>query len=558
MVSEANGSDRMWRTTTATTTNTWVQVNRNYIAKEPDGTPSATHSGIDNIADMLITPGNSSEVWASDFLGVFRTPAITNDTSASNWYSIQRNMEEVVPLALTSAPTGASLLSGTADVNGFVHYNPDVRPTPTEKFETPLYLSTTGLDFSEGNTNVWARVGDRFYQPGGDNDRVGGFSINDGLTWGSFGQLDNHTVANSATGGWETWDVGPYLAAMKAAGINTVTLVVAGSNYNQGQSFLRFSSREGANAPQVLINGATTLTAVADASVNKGATTTNYGNSTELWAQNYYDQPTATKKAFIQFDLSSVSSITSATLRLYRNANATDTSTYSTYIQATPTNGWIEGNGGTDNLPAGEITWGNMPVDLYTTPSGATGGRIAVSATNANNFVWSAENGAVYFSKDRGVSWTRSTLAGAAFNLPTSTEFDMQKMYLASDRVTGTFYGYSTAGSGTIYQSADGGATWSTLIAGVGTGAQFKLETLPGQSGGVYLMTSNWNAAASFKYWNGTAMVTVPGISGAVDYTFGKAAPGRTNATVFVRTSSGQYWYSAVVGRAKCHFRTSK
>jgi len=56
-------------------------------------------------------------------------------------------------------------------------------------------------------------------------------------------------------------------------------------------------------------------------------------------------------------------------------------------------------------------------------------------------------------------------------------------MNLPADRVAAdTFYGYSTAGSGTIYRSTDCGATWSSPVTATGTGVQYKIEGVPGQS----------------------------------------------------------------------------
>jgi len=185
-------------------------------------------------------------------------------------------------------------------VNGFVHNNPVVRSLPVDKFETPNYISTTGLDFSEDTTGantVRARVGDLFYRQGNDSDRTGGISINDGRDWAAFGQLDNKSITNSATAGWETFDVGAYLAHQKAAGATSVTLVVRASTWMSPNTQLTFSSREGINPPEVLVNGNTTITPTADAMVNGGATATS----------------------------------------------------------------WVEGDGGTDGLPTGGITWSNMP-----------------------------------------------------------------------------------------------------------------------------------------------------------------------------------------------------
>ncbi|MEI8196109.1 MAG: hypothetical protein WCI73_09390, partial [Phycisphaerae bacterium] len=469
---------------------TWVQMTRNAHGSEPDGTGSVTTSGgLMSVADLLINPANAAEVWVSDMLSVQRTQNIKNDTTASDWYCLQKNFEEVVPLALTSAPTGAPLLSGEADVNGFVHNDPAIRPVWNDKFETPAYISTTGLDFSEstsGSSTVWARVGDVVYYQYNYLDCTGGISLNDGQSWSQFGQLDSQNVTNSTTGGWVTFDVGPYLRQLKASGVNTVTLVVRASTSNGPNFTLNFSSREGSNAPQVLVNGVTTLTATADTYVNGGATTTNYGNSTQLVTKDYYEQANQLW-SYVKFDLTSVSSISTAALRLYRLGTASDTLTGTVAVYASPTTSWVEGNGGTDNSPANEMTWTNRPNDLYAPPSGAQGGRIALSTTDPAKLVWIAENGYVYYSKDRGVTWARGTLSGVNLTVDSMQEFQMNRMTLTSDRVAAdTFYIFLANGSGTVYRSTDGGATWAVLASATGTASRgnypngFKIDAVPG------------------------------------------------------------------------------
>jgi hypothetical protein len=545
MVAEVRGSNRIWRSLNGG--GAWVLMVRNAHGNEPDGTRSLTCSNgtFDNIADLMVTPGLPDEVWASDFAGVQRTQNIKDDSSASDWYTVQKNHEEVVGLMLKSAPTGAPMLSAVADCNGFAHDDPEVRPTV--RFDNPRYISSTGLDFSEADGGaVWARAGDIFYYTGTDADRTGGTSINGGRNWASFGQLDARSLTNSPTGAWETFDVGHYLRQRKASGVNVVTLVVRSSAWQTNQRFLHFSSKEGSNPPQLLIDGATTLTPTADAMVYMGAPTTNYGNSTELQAQNYYDQAGYLRWSYLKFDLSSASSVTSAVLRLYRlGISDTTGATYATVIHATPTTNWVEGDGDTNNVPAGELTWNNKPTDLCAPPSGATGGRVALSATDPARLVWVPENGYVWHSKDRGMTWARGTRSGVNLAVDSMSEFTTDRNPLASDRVaTNTVYAYAKTGSGTVYRSTDGGATWATLVTGVGTANGYKLLSVPGMAGKIWYLDQNWNVAAHFKYWTGSVMTNVPGITTAVDFAFGKAAPGRTNPVVYVRKANGSYWAS--------------
>ena len=92
----------------------------------------------------------------------------------------------------------------------------------------------------------------------------------------------------------------------------------------------------------------------------------NFGSSTELTASLAGGWQF---ESFIEFDLSSIPAggyVQSAELRLYNNrigwANRGDG-----YVDVYRVlESWIEGNGGTDDDPVGELTWNNRPgVDTY-------------------------------------------------------------------------------------------------------------------------------------------------------------------------------------------------
>lgn len=542
MVAEYDGSSRLWRSTTSGSS--WVLMNRTINVTEPDGTPSVTAKGaFMRVSDLMINPANPREVWATDLLGVQRTQNIQDTTTASIWYQLQRNIEEICTLDIKCAPSGAPLLSGVADDNGYVHKDPSVRPTRSDQFDNPGYISSTAVDYSagtSGSNTVWARVGDIYYYTSTDSDRTGGVSLNDGQSWISFGQVDAKTVTNGTAAGWETFDVGPYLKQQRASGIKEVTLCVRASSSSSHTS-LAFSSKEGANPPQLAINGTASIPPSADAYVLKSGSNTNYGNSAQLHAQSYYDQAGYTRRSYLKFDLTNYSTITSATLRLYRLASTTDATAYPTTIYATPTTSWVENT----------ITWNNMPVNFYAPPSGAQGGRVALSTSDPAKIVWACENGNVYYTKDRGVSWSRAMSGTNGMWVDMTTEFKMNRSALTADRVAAdTFYLYFTAGSGMVYRSTDGGANWSIIAYSIGNvdaavySSGYRLSAVPGMSGAFWFSAESANKAAYFKYWNGSSMVSVPGISSVVDFGFGKAATGRSNPTVYARKADGTYWYS--------------
>lgn len=130
-----------------------------------------------NISQLVVNPFDPKEIWMGDLLGVLRTPDITDVSKP--WDFIFAGHEEIVPLILVSAPSGAPLHCGSADVNG--HRFIDFTVPPADQFKNPSYGSTTGIDFCEADPNVWARVYKSFV-----GAPRGGFSKDNGATWTPF------------------------------------------------------------------------------------------------------------------------------------------------------------------------------------------------------------------------------------------------------------------------------------------------------------------------------------------------------------------------------------
>ncbi|HYX40573.1 MAG TPA: S8 family serine peptidase, partial [Pyrinomonadaceae bacterium] len=105
------------------------------------------------------------------------------------------------------------------------------------------------------------------------------------------------------------------------------------------------------------------LSTVADAYVNKALATTNFGNATELQVkQTSAGDDSHDRYTYLRFDLSSVSGqINQATLRLFGSLTNASIGSTPISVQQAATTAWIEGDGGTDNNPAGEITFSNQP-----------------------------------------------------------------------------------------------------------------------------------------------------------------------------------------------------
>ena len=72
---------------------------------------------------LVINPFNSDQVLFTTGYGIWScTNATAADTGrATRWVFLDQGLEETVPLALISPPTGAHLLSGVGDIDGFRH-----------------------------------------------------------------------------------------------------------------------------------------------------------------------------------------------------------------------------------------------------------------------------------------------------------------------------------------------------------------------------------------------------------------------------------------------------
>ncbi len=155
---------------------------------------------------IAIDPTNSSRaiygtgegLWWSDDIEAIDTQQETH------WAFQDFGLEETVPLALVSPPSGPPLLSGLGDIAGFRHDDLDA-PSPIGMFDNPIFGNTTGLDFAEGNPSLVARVGT---SSGGGGH--GALSVDGGTSWSSFeteptGNNGSGTIAISADGSTLLW-----------------------------------------------------------------------------------------------------------------------------------------------------------------------------------------------------------------------------------------------------------------------------------------------------------------------------------------------------------------
>jgi xyloglucan-specific exo-beta-1,4-glucanase len=156
-------------------------------------------------------------------------------------------------------------------------------------------------------------------------------------------------------------------------------------------------------------------------------------------------------------------------------------------------------------------------------PSGTSGGGTVAAAADASRVVWAPAGAAVSFSTDNGNSWTAST--GIA-----------REAMVRSDRVNPKrFYGFSGADS-TFYASTNGGVSFTAAakLTGV-TAARFR--AVPGVEGDLWL--AGGTAGLFHSTDGGVTFTKVTGVARADDIGYGKAAPGRSYAALYLAGAVG-------------------
>jgi len=588
-LSPSSSYNRIWRSTNGGASGSWVvqdQTNMNKtgtttIARsEPDGTPALTGYWLGAISSLLITPGNANELWAGDYFGVARTRNATQlggaAGSQSIWYMLQKNQDETCVEAVRNAPTGAELMTGTADVGGFKYNDISQRPTGAygSVFTNPGGANVNSLDFCETNNSIWARTWTGNTKIPGTNDLFGsgGYSRDGGTTWNAFGQITTNTILSSLTAGWETLDVTAYLKGQKARGATSVTLVLASFKNTKGVdtagnplvngAVLSFDSREATNKPYLILNGGTSLIASADSTVAGATPTTNLGGDPTLGTSWSWGDPLGERHIYLRFDLSTVGSINTAILNLYRIA-ATSSSTagvsYSVTVFACSNNTTV---GGSTPWNESTITWSAGRRKPYasdtdqlfsadphfSTEAGAylSGGRVAVSATDPDRLVWlpfaklTAPLNVPHYSDDAGATWNVCAGLPTVIRLYSKSNPSYLIQQLAADRVNAnTFYIMDpggTNGAKNFYKSTDGGANWNFVssLAKTTTAANvYRVQIVAAPAAGHVWVTddgvdNNSTEGGLWKSTDGTSTwsAKLPNIVGVRQVAFGKPPVG--------------------------------
>ena len=109
---------------------------------------------------VAVNPHNSDQILFGTGYGIW---ASTNATAADaggtvTWVFLDKGLEETVPLALASPPTGAHLISGVGDIDGFRHDDVNVSPADGT-FTGPRFSSTRDIVFAGAKPEIIVRIG---------------------------------------------------------------------------------------------------------------------------------------------------------------------------------------------------------------------------------------------------------------------------------------------------------------------------------------------------------------------------------------------------------------
>jgi photosystem II stability/assembly factor-like uncharacterized protein len=187
--------------------------------------------------------------------------------------------------------------------------------------------------------------------------------------------------------------------------------------------------------------------------------------------------------------------------------------------------GWSGGDFSAD----GGATWTAMSLPSGD-PYGA--GTVALSA-DGTSVVWTPEDqsyapesAAPVYSADRGQTWT------AVSGLPAGV------MAVADPVDPRAFYAFDPS-TGTLYTSADGGASFTAATTGLpsGTGSEQtsslpQLHTVPGRAGDLWLTGGDGSLYHSAD--GGSPFAKVPSVATVATLGFGKAAPGASYPAIYL------------------------
>ncbi|MEN0052553.1 MAG: hypothetical protein AAGC65_02745 [Mucilaginibacter sp.] len=203
------------------------------------------------------------------------------------------------------------------------------------------------------------------------------------------------------------------------------------------------------------------------------------------------------------------------------------------YCESSPANIAIlgaSGNDGTGTVLATSANSGNTWT-TRTLPAGVKLGRIAISATSPDKMVYIAggTGGAVYYTTDRGASWSAAT--GAPVGSVAAVDVWSKDFSIAADCVDGNrFYIYK---SGFLYATTNGGASWTqqNTTAIPAKNSYLFVTARPGVTGEVWV---SLDGNGLYKTTNGgTTFTKISALSTSTALSFGAPATGTTTPTAY-------------------------
>jgi photosystem II stability/assembly factor-like uncharacterized protein len=157
------------------------------------------------MGDIEINPFDGNNVLFTTGYGIWSctNATETEQGKASQWVFFNNGLEETVPLALLSPPTGAHLLSGLGDIDGFRHDDFNVSPRHGN-FAGPRYSNTEDMAFAGRAPHVIVRTGT------GRSIVHAAISRDGGVTWSALASEPVNstgagTIAISADGKTIVW-----------------------------------------------------------------------------------------------------------------------------------------------------------------------------------------------------------------------------------------------------------------------------------------------------------------------------------------------------------------
>lgn len=215
--------------------NTWIDLGETSV-RDASSAPYLNWGGaapaVGNwLGSLAINPFDSDHVLYGTGATIWATNEVTKSEpgtpnpgflvlrgGATNWTVGALGIEETAVLKLISPPAGAHLISALGDINGFVH--DDFNRSPAGGMQTPLFTTTTGLDFAEKLPSLIVRVGSTYE----DRTPFGAYSTDGGATWTGFAShpvtRSGGSIAVSADGTtfvWSAQDGSVYASSNKGA-----------------------------------------------------------------------------------------------------------------------------------------------------------------------------------------------------------------------------------------------------------------------------------------------------------------------------------------------------